>query len=167
MRLSITRVGNSLGIVLPRALYRPRGWGRGTRLFIRPTERGLLLSETPRDPKLSAFMEGLRPLLGKEVLLVHLFGSYTRSDFREGRSDVDILVVIRGPDRVLRNRILDLAFDVDRRFGGSPLAPMVVPLPEFDPGWFAYEAADGYSLYRRGGLHLPGGAPVDPPPAGR
>lgn len=156
MRLALTRVGNSLGLILPRALYRPEGWGRGTRFFVSRIPRGLLLADRPEDPRLSAFLEGLRPHLGKEVLLVHLFGSYTRSDFREGGSDIDVLAVTRRRDRRLRNRVLDLAFEVNRRFPGlSPLAPMVVPAPELDAGWFAYEAADGHTLYRHAAFQLP------------
>lgn len=95
MLVSVRRVGNSLGLLLPREAAERAGVRPGSRLFLRARKGEILLTERVEDPVVSALRRSLKPLLGKEVLSLHLYGSYLSPRYREGRSDVDLFLVLR------------------------------------------------------------------------
>ena len=76
------------------------------------------------------FSRRLAPLLGDKLLRLALFGSKL-----EGRdtaeSDIDLLVLIKDPAAPLRNDILDLAFEVNLKYGVY-LSPRIISQSIFD-----------------------------------
>lgn len=49
--------------------------------------------------------------LKNKIVLIKLFGSKARGDFRKD-SDIDILIVLKGEDRIARNEVYDLATEI-------------------------------------------------------
>lgn len=95
MLVSVRRVGNSLGVLLPREAAERVGIGPGSRLFLRTRKGEILLTERVEDPVVSALRRSLKPLLGKKVLSLYLYGSYLSPRYREGKSDVDLFLLLR------------------------------------------------------------------------
>jgi putative addiction module antidote len=61
MELKITRIGNSLGVILPRELLIRLGLDKGDSLFVSETPEGFTAS--PFDPAFAAQMETARNLM--------------------------------------------------------------------------------------------------------
>ena len=58
MNVTIRKIGNSLGIILPKAELETMGVGKGDKLFIVHTPDGIRL--TPYDPNFARVMEASR-----------------------------------------------------------------------------------------------------------
>lgn len=95
MLISVRRVGNSLGVLLPRATLDRLGLREGDRLFLHVREGEAILTPRVEDPVLSALQAALKPLFGKTVLSLYLYGSYLSPRYKEGRSDVDLFLLLR------------------------------------------------------------------------
>ncbi|MFH1259625.1 MAG: nucleotidyltransferase domain-containing protein [Elusimicrobiota bacterium] len=54
----------------------------------------------------------IKELLGSRLLLLELFGSKARGNFRPD-SDIDIFVVVKDKDIALRDKLYDILFDID------------------------------------------------------
>ena len=61
MELKITRIGNSLGVILPRELLIKLGLDKGDSLYVTETTDGF--SASPYDPAYAAQMEAARTLM--------------------------------------------------------------------------------------------------------
>lgn len=62
------------------------------------------------DAVLTAFLRGVRKE-GDQIRAIYLFGSRARGDFLPD-SDYDLLIVTRGKDLALKDRIYEVATDV-------------------------------------------------------
>ena len=62
-RLKVRRIGNSLGVVLPRDVLARLGAGEGDMLAVMPTENGVLLSA--RDDEAARQIAVARDLMGR------------------------------------------------------------------------------------------------------
>lgn len=145
MRLPLVRIGNSLCLRLPRKVLASLGLREGSGLFLRVEGDRLVLSRAPEHPKVQAFMEAIRPMLGKGVVLAYVFGSFTTPKFREGRSDIDLYVVVRDDETLFR--VLRASSRVDMRVNGPPLGPVCIRLESVKWIWFEDEVAGGVPLY--------------------
>lgn len=145
MRLPLVKVGNSLSLRIPRRVLASLGLAEGNGLFLSVEEGRIVLSKTPTHPKIAAFMEAIRPLLGKEVLLVYLYGSFATPKFKPDKSDIDLYLVVR--DSKSRLKVLETSAELDIRKRGTPLGPIVVSLSEISWVWFEDEVAAGFPLY--------------------
>lgn len=139
-------IGNSAGVRLPARALSSAGLRLGDGLFVRAEEGRLVLSRAPDHPKVRDFMEAIRPMLGKEVVLVYLFGSFVTPKFRPDRSDIDLYVVTRDRSGRVASRIGTIVARMNLQ-GEPPLGAIVFPLHEVDWGWFEYEVAPGVRLY--------------------
>ncbi len=61
MNVTIRKIGNSLGVILPKAELETMGVGKGDELFIVHTPDGIRL--TPYDPRFAEVMEETRDYL--------------------------------------------------------------------------------------------------------
>ncbi len=61
MNVTIRKIGNSLGVILPKAELEIMGVGKGDKLFIVHTPDGIRL--TPYDPNFARVMEAARDLM--------------------------------------------------------------------------------------------------------
>lgn len=61
MELKITRIGNSMGLILPRELISRLNLERGDSVFVTQTPTGIVL--TPFDPAFAEQMEAARQVL--------------------------------------------------------------------------------------------------------
>lgn len=95
MLVSVRRVGNSLGVLLPRRAVREAGLREGAPLFLRVRGGDVVLTPRVRDPVLSALRSALLPLFGKKILSLYLYGSYLSPRYKEGKSDVDLFLLLR------------------------------------------------------------------------
>lgn len=145
MRLPLVRVGNSLCLRMPRPVLASLKLKEGDGLFLSAEENRLVLSRDPREPKVKAFMNLLRPMLGREIFLVYLFGSFLTPKWRPEKSDIDLYVVVRNDPAVMK--VVDLASRLDVEAGPPPLGPVVLPLRKVDWTWFEDEVMDGIPLY--------------------
>ncbi len=64
---------------------------------------------------LTEYVSRLRSELEREIVEIRLFGSKARGDFSP-ESDIDVLVIIAEASAELKNRIVDLAFDVNLEY---------------------------------------------------
>jgi len=69
MKLKITTVGNSAGVILPRELLARLRLGKGDLLFAEETADGIRLSVY--DPELAAQMDVAESVMRKRRLLLH------------------------------------------------------------------------------------------------
>ena len=69
MELKITRIGNSLGVILPRDLLSRLKLDKGDSIFITETPEGYSLS--PYDPVFAEQMQTARDLMKKRRNAVH------------------------------------------------------------------------------------------------
>ena len=69
MRLKITTVGNSAGVILPKELLARLRLGKGDELFAVETPDGVLL--TQYDPELAAQMEMAEQVMRERRTLLH------------------------------------------------------------------------------------------------
>ncbi len=66
---------------------------------------------------LAEVVDGLRDIFGNELLEIILFGSFSRHE-ETPESDIDIAVVVNDPvSAELRNQFLELAADLDLKYG--------------------------------------------------
>ena len=72
MELKITRIGNSLGVILPRELLIRLGLDKGDSLFVSETPEGFAAS--PYDPAFAAQMEAARNLMKSRRNALHELG---------------------------------------------------------------------------------------------
>ncbi len=145
MRLPLVRVGNSLCLRMPKPVLASLRLKEGDGLFLSMNEGRLMLSRDPQEPKVRVFMSRLRPMLGKEVLLVYLFGSFLTPKWRPEKSDIDLYVVVRNDPAVMK--VVDLSSRLDIEAGPPPLGPIVLPLRKVDWTWFEDEVMEGVPLY--------------------
>ncbi|MBI4362260.1 MAG: nucleotidyltransferase domain-containing protein [Euryarchaeota archaeon] len=156
MKTKVRRVGTSLGVLLPGDLCRRLELQEGDVLFAGAREGDVLLSRAPREPELEEFMRLIRPMLGRDILKVYLFGSYVTGRFRPGKSDLDLYILAkRGRAPRVQERVLKAVFQITLAGGRVPLGPVVVDASEFDEGWFDYEVKPGYCLYDAALPHPP------------
>jgi predicted nucleotidyltransferase len=83
-----------------------------------------------RKKALEAFLEKLQKQEGKNLLRVVLFGSVARGD-SESDSDIDVFVLVENGTRAeLRERIVDLAMDINLEEGESKIyiSPLISTL---------------------------------------
>ncbi|MDI7776501.1 AbrB/MazE/SpoVT family DNA-binding domain-containing protein [Asticcacaulis sp. EMRT-3] len=69
MELKITRIGNSLGVILPREILLRMGLDKGDSLFVSETPEGYHVS--PYNPAFAAQMETARELMKTRRNAVH------------------------------------------------------------------------------------------------
>jgi len=69
MRLKITTVGNSAGVILPKELLARLRLGKGDELFAVESPEGVLL--TPYDPELAAQMDVAEQVMRDRRTLLH------------------------------------------------------------------------------------------------
>jgi putative addiction module antidote len=69
MELKITRIGNSMGLILPRELLNRLDLDRGDALFVTQTPTGFVI--TPFDPVFAEQMEAAREILRKRRNVVN------------------------------------------------------------------------------------------------
>lgn len=69
MRLKITAVGNSAGVLLPKELLARLRLGKGDELFAVESPEGVLL--TPYDPELAAQMDVAEQVMRDRRTLLH------------------------------------------------------------------------------------------------
>ncbi|HAI59475.1 MAG TPA: AbrB/MazE/SpoVT family DNA-binding domain-containing protein [Xanthomonadaceae bacterium] len=69
MRLKITAVGNSAGVLLPKDLLARLRLGKGDELFAVETPDGVLL--TPYDPELATQMEVAEQVMREDRAVLH------------------------------------------------------------------------------------------------
>lgn len=146
MQVRVEPIGHSAGVRIPARALSAAGLRPGDRLFLRAEGGRLVLSRTPNHPQVRGFMEAIRPMLGKEVVLVYLFGSFVTPKFRPDRSDIDLYVITRDRSGKVASRIGTIVARLNLR-GEPPLGVVVFPLHEVDWGWFEYEVAPGACLY--------------------
>ncbi len=79
---------------------------------------------------LAQLKDGLAAILGDSLLAVRLYGSRARGDF-DGRSDIDIAVIVRGLTRQTRNRILEKTAEIELE-NLMPLSVLVLSEEEFE-----------------------------------
>lgn len=80
----------------------------------------------PQEEKaLHDFVVRVRDILRKNLLNIRLFGSKVRGDFRKD-SDIDVLVVVHRLSSEVKNRVIDIAFDINLEYGVY-ISPRVVP----------------------------------------
>lgn len=78
------------------------------------------------------FSSRLRGMLGARVLGVRVFGSRARGEAHSG-SDLDLAVLLDLYDRETRNRVLDLAWELNTEIGFVPaISPTVMGREEFE-----------------------------------
>jgi predicted nucleotidyltransferase len=97
-----------------------------------------------REKALEVFLEKLQTQEGKNLLRVVLFGSVARGD-SELDSDIDVFVLVeRGARRELKERIVDLAMDINLEEGESKvyISPFISTLEEY-----GYSRAIGLPVY--------------------
>ncbi len=83
------------------------------------------LDLTPAEATaLQAFMERVRVRLGDALVEARLFGSRARGEGNE-ESDLDIALVVRAIDAVVKQEIQDLSYDIGLEHGVM-LAPLVL-----------------------------------------
>ncbi|MEM3087452.1 MAG: AbrB/MazE/SpoVT family DNA-binding domain-containing protein [Halobacteria archaeon] len=145
MRLPLVKVGNSLSLRIPRRVLASLGLREGGGLFLSTEGNDMVLSKTPKHPKIAAFMEAIRPLLGKEVLLVYLFGSFVTPKFKADRSDIDLFVVVR--DERAQTKVIEISAELNIRMRGTPLSTVAIALSDVSWVWFEDEVASGFPLY--------------------
>ena len=75
-------------------------------------------------------MDGARRLLGDELLEARLYGSRARGE-GDAESDVDVALVVTSAGRERRDRLIDLAFDIQLKTGVE-IAPSVVARSRLD-----------------------------------
>lgn len=63
MELKITKIGNSLGVILPKEVLAHLNAGKGDALWLRQTGEGITLS--PYDPAFAEQMDAARKLMKK------------------------------------------------------------------------------------------------------
>jgi putative addiction module antidote len=69
MELKITRIGNSMGLILPRELLNRLDLDKGDSLFVTQTPSGFVI--TPFDPAFAEQMEAAREILRKRRNVVN------------------------------------------------------------------------------------------------
>ena len=69
MKLKITTIGNSAGVILPKELLARLRLGKGDELYARETPDGIKL--TTFDPELAAQMEVAEDVMRKRRTLLH------------------------------------------------------------------------------------------------
>ena len=74
------------------------------------------ISKENKQSALNEFTKRLYGAYPHEIERVILFGSMARRDAREG-SDIDVLVVTKSNNRLIKNEITDLAFDIILKYG--------------------------------------------------
>ena len=81
----------------------------------------------PRTPLETAALAELKPRLGElfggRLERMVLFGSRARGEGHED-SDLDVLVLVAGVSAAERRAVIDIAFDLERRFGLA-ISPLV------------------------------------------
>ena len=78
---------------------------------------------------LGEYVEKLREKLGDKLLKVILFGSYAKG-LSDEFSDVDVLIVHRGREDVVRAAVADVTLDISTKYG-IPLEPLTMSIHEF------------------------------------
>lgn len=96
------------------------------------------MNKLPLNPKdsqaVNEFAERISRLLGTSLQKLALFGSKAEGRDTIG-SDIDVLVLIKGPVSKIRNQILDVAFEVNLKHGVY-ISPRIIPLSVYnDPLW--------------------------------
>jgi putative addiction module antidote len=69
MELKVTKIGNSLGVILPRDLLGKLQLDKGDSIFLVDTPDGLRI--TPYDPAFAEQMESARALMKKRRNVIH------------------------------------------------------------------------------------------------
>lgn len=88
-------------------------------------------SLSPAEKKaLTAFRKDVRRICGKTVIRMVLFGSRARHEGNE-ESDVDVLVLLSGPDNRLKVKIWDAAYVIFDKTG-IYLSPLVLSMDQFN-----------------------------------
>lgn len=83
---------------------------------------------------LREFAGKVRSLLDERLVGLKLFGSKARGDDVPG-SDIDVAVIITAADPVVKDQVVDIAFDVNLVYGVY-LSPRVIPCAVLeDPVW--------------------------------
>ncbi len=68
---------------------------------------------TDKEKKaIETFSSKVKEKLGKELILIKLFGSKVRGDFDKD-SDIDILIVVKKDYLINKENIFDVLFDID------------------------------------------------------
>ncbi|MBI4361675.1 MAG: nucleotidyltransferase domain-containing protein [Euryarchaeota archaeon] len=135
-------------MVLPRGLLHHLHVDLGDRLFLQDIGEGLLLTPRVPDPLLARFLERIRPLLGGNVRLVVVYGSYARGSFHPGESDVDLFLVAadrRSAEVPVHTAAAELSVEY-----GSDLTPMI-----FTPAEVARMRASGNPYLREVARGIP------------
>ena len=79
---------------------------------------------------LNEFLRKLKDEYNEKIEKIILFGSYIRGDMKEG-SDIDILVVIKKEDFLLRRRIISLSAEIMLKYGVD-ISPKVISKDDFN-----------------------------------
>lgn len=158
MFVVLTRVGNSAGLRVPSRVLASLGLRVGDRLFLGVEKDRLVLSRHVAHPKVAALMEALRPMLGRDIATLHLFGSFATPKFKADRSDIDVYIVVR--HRRAMRRIEKAVLGLNLR-GPPPIQAVVAEPGEVDWGWFECEVhRPGVPLYIDPGRFPDGLEPV-------
>lgn len=72
MELKVTKIGNSMGVIMPRELIARLHLEKGDSLFISETPGGFLV--TPHDPEFAEQMKAARELMRKRRNVVNELG---------------------------------------------------------------------------------------------
>ncbi len=145
----VLTVGNSLAVSLPHRVASEWGLRPGDRLFLHRSGDGLHLTKTP--PPLDLVLRRLGPHLGREVLAISVYGSFTKGRYRPGESDIDLLVLLA--DLKFEDEIFRATSAVELEIGGEHIfSPFTITVEQArdllesgDP--FIREALGGALLY--------------------
>lgn len=64
------------------------------------------------EVKLMDFVKRVKKLLKDQLVLLEVFGSKIKGNFTQD-SDIDILIVVKNKDIMLKSKIYDILFDID------------------------------------------------------
>lgn len=133
-------VGGSLGAILPVRAIRESGIKPGERLHVRAGPGSITLTRSLDDPAAREALRLLRPLLGREVVAVVLFGSYLSRRFRRDRSDIDLFIVVK-------RRTIPLETRIYKALRGTRFSASIYSAGELGRCAILRDVKEGYLIY--------------------
>ena len=87
-------------------------------------------SESAIKDVLAELKNRLQEFLGERMVRLVLYGSKARGDY-DRDSDIDIAIIVRGLERELKSRILDIVSDIEMEHL-TPLSTLVLSEEDFE-----------------------------------